>query len=119
FEHFVNILPSVADLQHLRLETFALAFFADQFHVSQKLHFNDNRSIALAGFASPSRNIEGKMSRAKSALMCFGRRRKQIADSVESLDVCNRVRAWGPADWRLINEHNIVYKFVPGDFLER
>src|SRR5437660_878507 len=85
-----------------RIEPPAFALFTDQLDVCQKLHFNHNRAIALAGLAASTRYVEGEVPGSKSALMSFRRSGKQFADSVKSLDVGHRIRAGRTANRGLI-----------------
>src|SRR5207248_9505753 len=84
-ENFVNIFTPIPDLEHFRLKSLALALLANQFHVRKKLHFDNYRPTALAGFAAPSRNIERKMSSGMSALVRLRCTRKQITDAIKRL----------------------------------
>ncbi len=98
----------IAHLQHLRLVARALAFFADQFHVGEKLHFDRDRAVALAAFAAPAGNVEGKMSRRVAALLALRQGSEQFADGVECLDVGHRIGPRRAANRRLVHQHDLV-----------
>ena len=111
-QHFMNVLAFVVDIEHLRLVARAFAFVANQFHISQKLHFNGDRAIALAGFATPAGHVKRKMSGREAALLRFRQRGKKLADNVEGLDISDRIRARSAANGRLIDENNLIEKIV-------
>ena len=54
----MDIFPAIAHVQNLRLIAGAFALLTDQFHVRQKLHFNRDRTVALAHFAAAARHVE-------------------------------------------------------------
>jgi len=56
-----------------------------QLDISQELHFDCDRAVALAGVAAPSGHIEGKMSRRKRKSLGLGLRAKELADQIEAL----------------------------------
>src|SRR5580658_992039 len=87
-QYFMYVLIAKANLQHAALESRASALLANQFHVSEKLHFHGHRAVALASLAAAPGNVERKMPGAESALLRFGSRRKRLADGVESLEIC-------------------------------
>ncbi len=57
-QNFMDIFPAIAHVQNLRLIAGAFALLTDQFHVRQKLHFNRDRTVALAHFAAAARHVE-------------------------------------------------------------
>src|SRR5262249_43689817 len=82
-EHVVDVLALITHLKHLRLIARALALFADQFDVGEELHFDGDGAVALAGFASAARNVEGEVSGAEAALVSFGKGSEKVADHVK------------------------------------
>ena len=54
-QDFMDVLASIANIQHLGLVACPLALLAHQFHVRKKLHFDRNRAVPLAGFAAAPR----------------------------------------------------------------
>ena len=115
-QHFMNILAAIADLEDLRLVARAFAFFTDQLHVGEELHFHRNRTVALAGFATAAGNIEREMPGGEAALFRFRQRRKQIADRIEGLDVGDGIRPRSPSDGRLIDQNDLVDEIVAFQF---
>src|ERR1700746_3436630 len=107
-EDFMNILSAIPDFKHLGLVARALAFLANQLDISQKLHLNGNRAVALAGLAAARRDVERKMAGREYALLRLGQGGEQIANAVERLDVRYRVRPGRAADGRLIHQHDVV-----------
>src|SRR6202051_1454542 len=89
------------------LKAGALAVLAHQFDVGEELHFDGDGSIALAGFAAATRNVEGKMSGRIAAAVGFGGGSEQLADDVERLDVGDRIRARRASDGRLIDQDDL------------
>ena len=60
-QHVIDVLAAIAHVQNLLFEACALAFFADQFHVSEKLHLDGHGAVALANFATTAGHVERKM----------------------------------------------------------
>src|SRR5271157_2530860 len=71
-ENIMDILAVVANVENAALEALAAALLADQFNVGQELHFDGDGAIALAGFAAPSGDIEGKMASREAAALGVG-----------------------------------------------
>src|SRR5207237_10184658 len=117
-ERFVNILPAIPYFEHLGLETFSFALFANQFDIRQKLHFNHYSSVTLAGLATSAWNVEGEVSRGEAPFMGLWSARKQVANTVEGLYVGHRIRSRRAADRRLVNQHDFVNKFVSRDLIQ-
>ena len=107
-QHFVDVFAVIAHFEHLRLVARALAFFADQFDVGQKLHFDGDGAIALAGFAAASGDIEREVAGGEAALLGLGQRGKQFADGVEGLDVGDGIGARRAPDGRLVDQNHFV-----------
>src|SRR5207245_1737995 len=105
-QNFVNILAVIADFQNAALDARAAALFADQLDVREKLHFHGNRAVSLAGFAAAAGNVEGKMTGSIAAALRIRRVGKNVADSVESLQIGGGIRTRRAADGRLVdNDH--------------
>src|SRR6185369_2692547 len=51
-EHFVDVLVPVFDIQERTLEARALALFAYQFDIGQKLHLDCDRTVTLTGLTA-------------------------------------------------------------------
>src|SRR5260370_18983172 len=101
----MNILSPVSDFEHLRLVSCAFTLLANQFNVGEELHLHRDRSVALAGLAPSSGNVERKMAGTEAALPGLGQRSKQVADGIKRLDISHGIRTRRPPDWRLIHQH--------------
>src|SRR5262249_48082097 len=66
-EHLMDGPPAVADLEHLRLEAFAVALVARHEDVGEELHLDAHFALALAGLAASARHVERKMTRGQAA----------------------------------------------------
>src|SRR5581483_2096691 len=102
-QNSVDVLAPVAYVEYLWFVARAFAFFADELDVGEELHFHGHRPVALTVLASAAWNVEGEMPGAKAAFLSFGQGSKELADSVESLDVGYGVGSRGAPDGRLIN----------------
>ena len=81
----MDIPAVVMNPQDFRLIARPLALLADQFDIGEKLHLHGDRTVALAGIAAASRNIERKVPGAEAALLGLGQRGKEVTDPVEGL----------------------------------
>ena len=104
----VNVFAVIANLENAALEARAAAFFADQFHVGEKLHFDGDGAVALAGFAAAAGHVEGKMAGGVAAALGVGRFGEDFADGVEGFEVRGRIRARRAADGRLIDDDDVA-----------
>src|SRR6185369_7511590 len=107
-QHFMDIPAVVMDPQDFRLIARPLALFANQFDIGQELHFHGDRTVALAGLAATTRDIEREVSGCVSVLLRFRQGSEQFSDWVKRLDVGHRVRPRRPSDWGLVNEYYFV-----------
>ena len=102
-QHFVHIQPVVADIEDAALEARAFAFVADQLDVGQKLHFDGDGAVALAGFAAAAGDVEREVAGGIAALFGLAGGGKELADGVEHFDISHRIGARRAADGRLID----------------
>ena len=100
----MNIFSVIANFQDAALKARATAFLADEFHVGEKLHFDGDGAVALAGFAAAARHVKGKMAGGVTATLRIWRIGKNFANRVESFEVSGRIRARRAADRRLIDD---------------
>ena len=107
----MDVFALVLNLKHLVLVAGAVAVFAGQFHIREKLHLHRHRAVALAGIASAARHVEGEMSRGQRQPLGLGLRSKQFTDKIEALDVGNGIRSRRSSNRRLINQHDIIEPF--------
>src|ERR1700733_13403048 len=101
-QHIVNIFILITYIQHGALIERPAALLANQFHVRKTPHPPRTSPVALACPATPARNVERKMSRRKSALLCLGRGRKYFAYRIERLQISRRIRPRSPPNRRLV-----------------
>src|SRR5918995_418982 len=106
-QHLVDAATAILHLQYLRLEPFAVAVFARHEHVSEKLHLDLHDAFTLAGLAAATGDVEREMARRQPARAGVLRRREQLSDRIEGLQVCHRVRPWCAADRRLVDEDDV------------
>src|SRR5271167_2089802 len=104
----MNVPAVITDLENSWLISRALALFANQLDVSQELHLDRYGAIALADFAAPAGNVEGKMPRREATLLALRQGSEQLADGVERLNVGDGIGAWRATNRRLIDEYNLV-----------
>ena len=71
-QHLMDVLALVLNLKHLVLVAGAVAVFAGQFHIREKLHLDGHRAVALAGIASAAGHVEGEMSRSQRQSLGLG-----------------------------------------------
>ena len=107
-EHLVDVLPVIANLQHFGLVPHALALFANQLHIGQKLHLDCHRAVALACLATAAGNVEGEMPGGVTALLALRLCREQLPNGIKRLDIRHRVRPRRSSDRRLIHQYDRV-----------
>ncbi len=85
-----------------------VAHFALYVDVGHEVHFDAALTVALAGFAASSGDVEAEAARLVSALARFGKPREEIADGREDLRIGGGIRARGAADGSLVDADNLV-----------
>ncbi len=58
-QHVVNVFHAVGNLQHFFLKSPAIAYFADQVHIGQELHFYHLFAFTFTGIAAATIYIKG------------------------------------------------------------
>ena len=114
----MDILALITHIKNRSFVPRPPAFLAEEFDVGEKLHLYRYGSVALASLATAAGNVEGEVPGGVPPLLRFRQRGKQFADSVECLDVGNRIRAWGAADRRLIDEDDLFDLLAAFESLE-
>src|ERR1700678_1455563 len=109
-QNLVNILAFVTYVKHLGFVARALALVTDQFHISQKLHFNGDCAVALAVFATASGHVKREMAGREATLLRLRQRSKQFSDNVKRLDISHGIRAWRAPNGRLVDKYDLVNK---------
>src|SRR5207302_4557026 len=89
-EHLTNRPSAVADLEHLRLEAFAVALIARDEDVGEELHLDAHFAFALARFTAAARDVEREMARREPARPRVFGRREQLANRIERLEIGHR-----------------------------
>ena len=120
-EHIADALAFESNVQSLAAEPLALADWAGDPDVGEKVHLEAVGSIAVACFASAARNVETKAARSITACFGLGELGVEIADQVEQFDVGRGVRAGSAANRRLVDVNNLVKVFDtldPGVFAQ-
>ena len=110
-KHFRDIFPFVADFQRFAVIAAAVALFAGDVHVRQKVHFDFNHAVAFAGFAAPALDVKAEPPRLITAQPGFRQAREQVAQRREQAGICRRIRARRPANRTLINVNNLINVF--------
>src|SRR5262249_2123525 len=81
-QHLVNRSPAVADLQHLRFESLAVALIARNEDIGEELHLDADLALALTGLATSARHVERKMAGGQPARSRVLRRREQFSNGI-------------------------------------
>ena len=118
-EEVGNALALPADFERVFREPRPVADVAGHPHVSQKIHVEADRAVALAGLAPPSGHIEAEAARLPAPFLGVGQHREQVADVVPDLHVGRRITPWRAADGRLVDHDHLVELFGARDPVER
>ena len=102
-QDFVNIFAAITNIEDAGFEARATAFFADKLDVGEKLHFDGDGAVALAGFAAAARNVERKMAGRESAALGVGSGGEDFANGVEGFEISCGIRTRRAADGRLVD----------------
>src|SRR5262249_4538181 len=120
--HLQNVVNAFAVIVHFEdaaLVACASAFFADEFDIGEKLHFDGHSAVALAGFAAATGNIERKMAGGVAAAPGVGGIRKDFANGVKGFHVGGRIRARRAPNGRLIHDDDFFYVLVALKFVAK
>ena len=107
-QNIVDIFAVEADFEHGAFEARAAAFFANEFDVGEKLHFDGDGAVALAGFAAAAGNVERKMAGGEAAALGVGRVGENFANGVERFQIGGWIRTRRASDRRLIDDHDFA-----------
>ena len=75
------------------------------------MHFNLQNTVALAGFATPALDVEGKTAGVKATHLTVGQRGKNLTDIGKQSRIGGRIGAGRAADGRLVNHNHLVQIF--------
>src|SRR6266852_2519523 len=105
--------------QRLGIVAAAAADFAGDVNIGKKIHFDAAETIALAGFAAASFDVEAEAAGTVAALARFGEHGEQLANGGENAGVGGRVGARGAADGSLVDLDDFVDLIGADDFAVR
>src|SRR5690242_21039030 len=94
----------VLHFEDAALEARAAAFLADEFDVREKLHFDGDGAVALAGFAAAAGNVERKVAGGVAAALGVRSVGENVANGVEGFQIRSRIGTRGAADGRLVDD---------------
>ena len=103
FQHVVDRLSAVFDLQHFIAETPTAARLANQLHVGHELHRDFDDALALTLLAASSRDVERECRGPQSVVLGIGLVRVEFPDFVVGFDVGHGVGARRLADGILVD----------------
>ncbi|MNJ57607.1 hypothetical protein D3C77_532020 [compost metagenome] len=104
----MDVLALVLDLQGFAVVALALAHVAGHVDVRQKVHFDLDQAVTLAGLAAPALDVEGETPRAIAARTGFRHAGEQFTNGCEQPGVGRRVRARCTADRALVDVDHLV-----------
>ena len=113
FEHVVNRLALVFDLERFSVEARALTDVAGHINIGKEMHFDFHNAVALTGFTAPAFDVEREPARGKAAHFRVLGLGEQVADIGKHAGVSRGVRPRGAAYGRLVNIDNLVEVFKP------
>ena len=117
FQHIINVLSFISDLQGLFIVALAAALFTRHIHIRQKVHGDAQDAIALAGLASPALHVEREAPFFISAQLGFRRLGKQLADIVKHAGVCRRIGTRRASDGILRDIDDLIDVLDAADLL--
>src|SRR5207245_8643946 len=91
-KHLVDVPVAIAHFEHAALEARSTALLTDKFHISQELHLDGDRAVALARLTPPAGDVERESPRVIAALSGLRSRGKDFADRVEGFQVSSGVQ---------------------------
>ena len=105
----------VEDFERLRIVSATAAVFARHQRLRQKIHFQFDHALAVAGFASTALGVERKTAGRVTAHARNRQLRVKISNLVENFDVSPRSRSRRLANRRLIDFVNRFDLFRAAD----
>ncbi len=119
FQRVVYALAAVAYLQHLVLETLAVARLTHQLHVGHELHAHLDGALALTLLATPSRHVEREARGRESRVHRLRLVGIEFSDLVVCLEICDGVRSRRFADGILVDHlHRLQHLDVAAQAVE-
>ena len=111
-QHIRNGLFLILYFQRFAVVARALAHLAGYIYVRQKVHFDLQDAVTLAGFAAAALDVEAEPSRAVAAHLGVLRLGEYGADIVEHAGVGGGVGARGAADGLLIDANDFIHELA-------
>ena len=108
-------MPAIGHAQRLAVIALAVARFALDPHVRQKVHLNALLAVPLAIVAAAPRPIEAEAGRLISANARFGQPGEQFPDRVEHAGVGRRVRSGRVPQRLLVDADHLVDQIEPAN----
>ena len=109
-EHVGNALALVSHFQRLPVVALAVAHLAWHHHVGQEVHLNRLVSVAAAGLAASSLDVEREASGLVAPYLCFRQVDKQRPYVAEHTRIGGRVRPRCAAKRALVYVDHLVYE---------
>ena len=106
-----DIFALIQHLQGLPVVPFAVADFAGNIHIGEKMHLNLHKTVAAAGFTPAALHIEGKPPRAVAPHFGVRRGGKQVPDVVEQARIRGGIGTGRPPDGTLVNGNDLIQMF--------
>jgi hypothetical protein len=107
-QHIGNGFALEQHFQRFAVIALALAGFAGDIDIGQKVHLDLQHPIALTGLAPPALDVEGKPPRLIAARLGFGQAREPVADRAKRAGIGGRVGTRGAANRALVNVDHLV-----------
>ncbi len=114
-QYFGNVFPSSFDCQDFRFISFAIAQFARDIGIRQKLQFYLFVSVSVTGRTCSFIRIEAEIARVESKIFAIRRSRIQLPDMIKGADKGSRAGSRRFADARLIYVDGIPDLFIADD----
>src|SRR5258706_8223 len=110
-EHVCDRIVAELHFQSLAVVALAVADVALHVDVRQKVHFDLDYAVALAGLAAPALDVEGEPPRPVAAGLGFGQAGVPFPYRRKRACIGRRVRTQRPADRRLIDVDHLIEEF--------
>src|SRR5271167_1564728 len=117
-EDLLDILALEANFQSFAIVAFALAYIAWHVDIREKMHFDFDHAVALAGFAAPALDIEAEAARFIAAGARLRNRCEDLANRSEQTRVGGGVGAGRTPDRTLIDLADPINVFQTLDTIE-
>lgn len=103
-----DVLPFILDLEGFVVVAAAVASGAGDVDVGEEVHFDFVDTVALAGFAASTLNIETEAAGFITAKFSFGLMSEKFADLIEDTGISRDVGTRGAANRGLVDDDTLV-----------